>query len=88
MLLQGFINGKCKTKKIDSDLLIRTTTFSLGHHELSQSRKIRLLKYAVWKIRERAGCLALENCYDAVENKGWIEELSDCYYEAQFPSII
>jgi hypothetical protein len=28
------------------------------------------------------------NCYDAVENKGWKEELSDCYYEAQFLSIV
>ena len=87
MLLKGFSNGKCKTK-IDSDLLIRTTTFSLGHHEFSLSRKTRLLKYAVWKIRERAGCLGLENCYVAVENKGWKEELSDCYYEAQFLSIL
>lgn len=87
MSLQGFSNGKCKTK-IDSDLLIRTTTFSLGHHELSQSRKTRLLKYAVWKIREQAGCLALENCCGAVENKEWKEELSDCYYEAQFLSIV
>lgn len=86
MSLERFSNGKCKTG-IDSDLLIRTTTFSLRHHELSQSRKTRLLKYAVWKIGEQAGCLASENCYDAVENKGRKEEISDCYSEAQFISI-
>jgi hypothetical protein len=86
MSLERFSNGKCKTR-IDSDLLITTTKFGLGHHELSKSRKTRLLKYAVWKIRERAGYLSLENCFDAVENKGWREELSDCYSEAQFLSI-
>jgi hypothetical protein len=87
MSLQGFSNGKCKTK-FGSDLLIRTTPFSLGHHELSQNRKTRLLKYAVSQIRERAGRLAWGKIYDAVENKGRKEELSDCYYEAQFLSIV
>jgi hypothetical protein len=85
MSLERFSNGKCKTG-IDSDLLIRTTTFSLGHRVLSQSRKTRLLKYAMWKIEVRAGFLASENCFDALENKGWKEELSDCYSVAQFLS--
>jgi hypothetical protein len=51
MSFEWFSNGKCKTQ-IDYDLLVRSTTFSLGRRELSQTRKTRLLKYAVLKIRE------------------------------------